>query len=67
MNGKAIANLKSSVDEMVVLGFDLHQIERIANLLHTEVSYGVAVLAPRVEFNMGRLFADGHYLSGLTS
>jgi hypothetical protein len=65
MNGKAIANLKKSVDEMLRLGFDLHQIERIANLLHTEVAYEVTVTAPRVEMDQGRLFADGHHLIGV--
>lgn len=63
MNGQPISNLKKSVKEMILLGFDLHQVERISNLLHTEVGYGVEVSAPRVEMAHGKLFADGHEIS----
>ena len=63
MNGKAIANLKQAAAEMGALGFDLHQIERISNLLHTEVPYGVRVNAPLVEMGyQGSLYADGHLI-----
>jgi Holliday junction resolvasome RuvABC DNA-binding subunit len=63
MNGKAIANLKKSTETLQALGFDAHQIERISNLLHTEVPYGVRVTSPLVEIGyQGKLYADGHLI-----